>query len=190
MAMDIKPSLLSFLVVLLFLLFAQSSNATNKIVEVNKICNTTIHPSFCSKILNSKPGGTNRADLITLVNYTIGVVRSNVTNTIRLIKSLIRNSTNSDAKDHYELCLKHFDYDEGALGEVEYAEKMLKAKDYQGVNVAASGVMATVDGCVFGDSPSDPVFPDHSLLPKYAEYVKQVADIICAICNYLTGIYK
>ncbi|XLU21183.1 hypothetical protein S245_057249 [Arachis hypogaea] len=151
MAMDIKPSLLSFLVVLLFLLFAHSSNATNQIVEVNKICNTTIHPSFCSKILNSKPG---------------------------------------DAKDHYELCLKHFDYDEGALGEVEYAEKMLKAKDYQGVNVAASGVMATVDGCVFGDSPSDPVFPDHSSLPKYAEYVKQVADIICAICNYLTGIYK
>ncbi|XP_015972042.1 pectinesterase inhibitor 1-like [Arachis duranensis] len=189
MAMDIKPSLLSSLVALLFLLFAQSSNATNKIVEVNKICNITINPSLCSKILNSKPGDTNHADLITLANYTIGVVRSNVTNTISLIKFLIKNSTNSDAKDHYQSCLTHFD-EEGALHEVEYAEKMLKAKDYQGVNVAASGVKTAVDGCVFGDSPTDPVFPDHSSLPKYAEYVKQVADIITAISNYLMGIYK
>ncbi|MED6148239.1 hypothetical protein PIB30_051225 [Stylosanthes scabra] len=186
--MDIKSSLLSSM--LLFLFFVQSTNATTKIVEVKIICNQTLNPSFCSKILNSKPGGADGADLTTLANYTIGVVRSNVTNTIRLIKFLIRNSTDSDAKNHYELCLTHFGYEEGALGKVDYAEKMLKVKDYRGVNVAASGVIAFVEGCVSGDSPSDPVFPDHSLLPRFAEYVVHVAEIICVISNYLSGDYN
>ncbi|MED6148238.1 hypothetical protein PIB30_051224 [Stylosanthes scabra] len=186
--MDIKSSLLSSLVLLLFLLFVQFTNATPKILDVNTICNQTQNPSLCSKILNSKPGGADGADLNSLANYTIGVARSNVTNTIRLIKFLIRNSTDSDAKDHYELCLTHFG-DEDALKAVERAEKMLKAKDYKSVNIAA-GDVATSEACVYGDSPSDPVFPDHSLLPHFAEYVEHVAEVICVISNYLSGDYN
>ncbi|MED6136335.1 hypothetical protein PIB30_055096 [Stylosanthes scabra] len=107
-------------------------------------------------------------------------------NTISLIKSLIRNSTDSDAKDHYELCLTHFtEYD--ALKEVEKAEEMLKAKDYKSVNQAAGDVGWDAETCVYGDSPSDPVFPDHSLLPHFAAYVELVTDIICVIASYLSA---
>ena len=179
----VKPFLASA-VVLVFLLFDASSYAT-KVVEVNTICNRTTNPSFCSNILNSRPGGAIGADLVTLAQYTIDVVRANVTNTINLIKSLIANASDPKAKDHYQICLTYFGYEEGALGEVDYTEQMLKERDFQGVDVAAAGVISCVEDCISGDSPSDPPYHDPSLLPKYADFVEKVADIICVISTFL-----
>ena len=179
----VRPSLVSSLVLVL-ILFDASSYAT-KVVEVNTICNRTTNPSFCSNILNSRPGGAIGAELVTLAQYTIDVVRANVTNTINLIKSLIANASDPNAKDHYNTCLTHFSYNEGALGEVEYTAQMLKTRDCQGVNVAAAGIASNVEYCISGDSPSDPPYYDPSVLPRYANFVEQAAEIICVISTYL-----
>ncbi|KAJ1397027.1 Pectinesterase inhibitor domain [Sesbania bispinosa] len=169
--------------VLVFLLFVASSSYEAKVVEVNVICKETQNPSFCSSLLNSRPCGTG-ADLVSLAQYTIDVVRSNVTNSITLIKSLIAQSANdSKASAHYKLCLEFFSSDACALGSVEDTEKRLKEGDYQGVNLGASAVWTSVDSCISGDapSPSEPPYPDHSLLPKYASVIEQVVQIILSI---------
>ncbi|KAJ1397025.1 Pectinesterase inhibitor domain [Sesbania bispinosa] len=169
--------------VLVFLLLVISSSYEAKVVEVNVICKQTRNPSFCSSLLNSKPGG---ADLVSLAQYTIDVVHSNVTNTITLIKSLIAQSANdSKASAHYKQCLEFFSSDEGALSSVEDTEERLKAGDYDGVNLGAAAVSTYVDDCVSGEGPSDPPYPDRSLLPKYADVIDQVVQIILIISNLL-----
>ncbi|KAL5080623.1 hypothetical protein RYX36_009044, partial [Vicia faba] len=75
-----------------------------KIVPVNMICERVKNPSFCSNLLYSKSG----ADLITLAQYTIDVVRANMTNTVNLINTLIASSHSLNALSHYKLCLKVF----------------------------------------------------------------------------------
>ena len=180
----VRTSLVSFLM-LIFLSFGASSYAT-KVVKVDALCKQTKNPSFCSNILNSYPGGAAGVDLVTLAKYTIKVARANITNTINLIKHLIAQSaSDSTAKNHYESCLLHFNYDEGALGDIEYTEQMLNTGDYEGVNVAAAAVTTDVDNCVSGESPSDPPYQDPSLLPQYAGVVEQVVAIIIVISNYL-----
>ncbi|TKY61492.1 Pectinesterase inhibitor 2 [Spatholobus suberectus] len=167
--------------VLVFLLFGASSYAIS-VGEVNDICKQSENSSFCFTLLNSNPS----TNLVTLTQYTINVARVNVTNTIKLIKLLISQSAGDpNAKDHYTSCLVHFDYNEGALGAVEDAQKLLQKKDYQGVRVAASAIIAFVSSCISGESPSDPPYPDHSMLPKYAYVVNLVADIILIISKYL-----
>ncbi|XP_027357193.1 pectinesterase inhibitor 1-like [Abrus precatorius] len=105
--------------VLMFLLFATSMYVSQG-VEVDAICKKASNPSFCRNIVNSKPGGAANADLVGIAQYVVDVTRVNVTNTIKLIHRLIRrNVNNSDAREHYTLCLKHFNYETGALRRVE-----------------------------------------------------------------------
>ncbi|KAK7290997.1 hypothetical protein RIF29_05826 [Crotalaria pallida] len=182
----IKPSSISCLV-LMFLLFASSSSyASNKVVDVSTICKETENPSFCLNILNSKPGGAKGADLVTLAQYTIDVVRGNVTNSISLIKSLIEQSgKDPKAKAHYEECLVHFSEEEGALGDINQTQELLKKGDYVGVNSAASAVTTDVQDCISGEDPDDPTYPDKSKLLEYADIIEQVVSIILVISNYL-----
>nr|KYP56013.1 Pectinesterase inhibitor 1 [Cajanus cajan] len=165
--------------VLVFFLFTTSSYAISP-GEINAICKQTRNPSFCVTLLNSKPS----ANFVTLAQYTINVAHDKVIDTINLINSLIKSADNSETKDHYTLCLVHFSF-EGALGQVLYTQEMLKKGDYEGVNVGASGILTNVDDCILGDSPSDPRFPDPSMLPKYADVVDSIADIILSISRYL-----
>jgi hypothetical protein len=83
----------SFLLV--FFLCASSSYAA-KVVPVNVICQKAKNPSFCSNLLNSKSG----ADLITLAQYTIDVVRVDMTNTVKLINTLIAHPGSIKALNH------------------------------------------------------------------------------------------
>ncbi|KAF1874585.1 hypothetical protein Lal_00030013 [Lupinus albus] len=131
----------------------------SKIVEINDIFKQTMkNPSFCSSILNSKPDGADGADLLSLAQYTIDVARDNITNTINLIKSLIRESSNDPkAKAYYEICLMHSD-DESvncALFDIDYTQELLKKRDYGGVNITATTVQTDVEDCIYGESPSD-----------------------------------
>jgi pectinesterase inhibitor-like protein len=170
----------SFLPVV-FLLCVASSYATN-IVDVQAICKKAKNPSFCLNLLNSKPGGAG-GDLVSLASYTLGVVRADVSNTITLLTKLIEQSGSDPKKqDYYKNCLSNFGMDEGALGEVTEAQQLLKDFDYNGVNVHMSSVMTYVDDCLSGDS--SPI-KDTSLLPKYADVVDQVAQIILIISNML-----
>ncbi|WJX37237.1 hypothetical protein P8452_25018 [Trifolium repens] len=167
--------------VVLFLLCVVSSYATND-VDVHAICKKATKPSFCLNLLNSKPRGAGE-DLVCLASYTIGVLRTDVSNTISLITKLIEQSGSDPKKqNHYKNCLSRFGTDDGALGEVAEALQLLKDMDYNGVNMHMSSIMSDVDDCVYGDSVSN---DDTSMLPKHADVVNQVAQIILIISNML-----
>ncbi|OIW15524.1 hypothetical protein TanjilG_13830 [Lupinus angustifolius] len=181
---SIKPSIISCFV-LMFVLFAESSYAA-KVVDVNDICKQSQNPSFCLTILNSKPGGVAGADLVTLAQYTIDIVRGNLTNSVTLIQSLIANSGNdATAKSHYEQCLTFFGDKEGALVDIDYTQELLKKGDYFGVNSAASAVIVDVDDCIFGEDPEQPPYPDKSDLPKNADFIDKVLEALLIISQLL-----
>ncbi|CAJ2640325.1 unnamed protein product [Trifolium pratense] len=167
--------------VIVFLLCVVSSYATND-VDVQAICKKATKPYFCLKLLNSTPESA-REDLVCLASYTIGVLSTDVSNTISLITKLIAQSVSYPKKqNHYKNCLSRFGTDDGALGEVAQALQLLKDMDYNGVNMHMSSVMSDVDDCISGDSPSN---DDTSMLPKHADVVNQVAQIILIISNML-----
>ncbi|KAE9615567.1 hypothetical protein Lal_00045278 [Lupinus albus] len=171
--------------VLLFLLFAAPSSAS-KVVDVKVICAQARDPKLCSSVLNSKPGGAKGADLVSLAQYTIKVARVKTIKTVNLINVLIAKS-GSDPKEktHYKTCLTHFNKDEGALGDIDYVQELLKKGDYFGVGTAASAVITDVDDCITGEDPEDPPYPDKSNLPQFADVVQKVVDIILIISKYL-----
>ncbi|XP_015971851.1 pectinesterase inhibitor 2-like [Arachis duranensis] len=188
-----RPSLISSIVLIFLLLDASSlSYAANRVVEVNVICKQTkdrmkdVPFRVCYNFLNSILGGAKGKDLVTLVQYTIGVVRAKITNTIHFIDSLIANSRNNPSlKHHYERCLDHFG-EEGALGSIDYSGELLKKGDYQGVDVAAGSVKTNIEDCVYGDSPSDDPPPPHpSSLPEHASNVEKLVDILIVIAYLL-----
>ncbi|CAJ2644823.1 pectinesterase inhibitor 2-like [Trifolium pratense] len=161
-----------------------SSSATNKVVDVSTICKPVTNPSFCSALLKSKQG----ADLVSLAQYTIGVARINITNTINLIKKLIAQSGKDvEAHRHYETCLLHFDVREGAMADLEDIQQLLKSGDYDSAFQSARSIRIDIDACISGESPSDPPYPDTSLLPKYADSVDKVAQIIERIIDLIKG---
>ncbi|KAL2335176.1 hypothetical protein Fmac_016389 [Flemingia macrophylla] len=169
--------------VLVFLLFAASSYATQG-VELDSICKQAENPTFCLNLLNSKPGGVAGADLVDLANYALDVARANITTTTKLIKRLIRRNVNdTEARDHYRLCLNQIH--KGALNKVEFTQMTLNSGDYQSLNVAASGIRTHIELCIDGESPSDTPYNDTSLLPTYANVISQVVDIILIISNNL-----
>jgi len=163
--------------VVVFLFCVASSYAAND-VDVQDLCNKTKYPSFCVTLLKSKPGNVG-GDLVSLAKYSVDVLNTNATNTVALIKKLIAQSRGDPKKQaHYKDCLDHFGED-GILGDILEVRLLLKSSDYQGVNVHMGGVMTNVDDCLSGDSS------DTSLLPKYADDVNKVADIILIIAAIL-----
>ncbi|CAL0323697.1 unnamed protein product [Lupinus luteus] len=181
---SLRASLISCLL-LTFLLFVESTFAS-KVLDVNIICKEVENPSFCSKILNSKSGGAKGEDLVSLGNYTIEVVFTNITNTIKLIKSLIAHSGNDPkAKSHYKECLALIGGETGSFGEIIDTQKRFEARDYYGVSTSASSVIANTEYCISGEDPEDPPYPDKSNLPRYARFIEQVVDIILVISNFL-----
>lgn len=168
-------------IVVVFLSCVASSYATND-VNVQEICKKATDPSFCLTLLKSMPGGAG-GDLVCLASYTIDVLRNDVSNTISLITKLIaQNGSDSKKQNHYKNCLSNFGMDDGALGEIVEAQKLLKDSDYNGVNVHISSVMDGAHECLSEDSPPS---NDSSLLPKHVKCVNQVAQIILIISNVL-----
>ncbi|PNX71615.1 pectinesterase inhibitor 2-like protein [Trifolium pratense] len=154
-----------------------------KVVDVDTICkNVADNPSFCLTLLKPKQG----ADLVTLGQYTIDVARIKLTNTINLIKKLISQSgSDPKAKDHYEYCLSRFGAEGGAFSRILDSEKCLKNGDYFGFGGEVDRIIADYSSCITGDSPSDPPYPDKSLLPKYAGIFLDVVEIMLAISFFL-----
>lgn len=171
-----------FLSIMVVFLSCVASSYATKVVDVQEICKKATNPSFCSTLLKSKPGGVGE-DLVSLASYTIDVLHTNVTNTISLITKLVAQSGSDSMKQNlYKNCLSRFGMDDGALGEVVEAQKVLKDSDYNGVNMHISSVMTDVDECLSKDSTPD---NDTSLLPKHVECVNQVAQIVLIISNVL-----
>ncbi|MCI04156.1 pectinesterase inhibitor 2-like, partial [Trifolium medium] len=152
-------------------------------VDVDNICkNVADNPSFCLTLLKSKQG----ADLVTLGQFTIDVARINLTNTVNLIKKLISQSgSDHEAKDHYEYCLSRFGTEGGALSRIVDGEQYLKNGDYFSFRVQVNSIIADYSSCITGGTPGEPPYPDKSVLPKYAEFILDVAEIMFAITIFL-----
>ncbi|XP_058776342.1 pectinesterase inhibitor 2-like [Vicia villosa] len=163
----------SFLFV--FFLCATSSYAA-KVVSVNDICQKAKNPSFCSNLLNPKSG----ADLVTLAQYTIDVVRADITNTVKLINTLIASSRSANALNHYKLCLKVFVNNGGALFVLENIQRVLMEGNYQLMNVGANDIITDINNCI-----NDPSFQDTSSLPKSAGDALQADQIIQILSTFL-----
>ena len=173
------------ILLLLFLSFGASSNASRVIQHkpthkmYHRICHLSQTPTFCYNLLSQRP----HADLVTLAQFAVDVIRANVSNTVNLINSLILKTKDKDAEanQHYYICLNHFGV-EGALSHVDHIEDLLKKKDYTFLNSTASG---DIFNCILGESPSDEPYNDPSMLPQYANDVRQVVEIILIISDLL-----
>lgn len=167
-----------FLILVVVLLFCVASSYAANDVNLQDLCKQTKYPSFCLTLLKSKPRNVG-GDLVSLARYSIDVLNTDASATVTLIKKLIAQSRGVPKKQaHYKDCLDHFGED-GILGDLLETRLLLKSSDYQGVNIHMAGVMTNVDDCLSGDSS------DTSLLPKYANNVNQVADVILIIAAIL-----
>ncbi|CAL5184638.1 unnamed protein product [Lathyrus oleraceus] len=176
-----KMTYFSYLLVI-FILCVSSSYAAKE-VDVDTICKGVINDTYCSDVLNSKPG-ENR-DLISFVEYSIEVARANLTNTVNLIRKLIANSAgNVEAKRHYEMCLYHFDEEHG-LRLVDQVGEYLKEGDYEAAQQNAISIGVHADDCLSGESPGETPYPDPSQLPKYALVVIQISEILGHLFHFI-----
>ncbi|XP_057444331.1 uncharacterized protein LOC130736526 [Lotus japonicus] len=109
-----------------------------------------------------------------------------MTNTITLVKPLIAKSGDPKAKAHYNDCLENFDYEDGAIGDIDDTQQDLKKGDYASMSFAASAFLHKVDDCISGENLGER-FPDPSPLPKYGGVMEDVISIILVISNKLRG---
>jgi hypothetical protein len=56
---------------------------------------------------------------------------------------------------------------------------------YHGFGVQVDGLFAEYTSSIETDSPTDPSFPDKSLLPKYVGIFREVVEIMNVISIYL-----
>ncbi|KAK2451377.1 pectinesterase inhibitor [Trifolium repens] len=165
----------SFLAIVFFL-YVASSYARNNIVDVQAICKQAQDPSFCFTFLKSRPGGPGK-DLGDLESYTLGVLHTNVSNTITLITKLIAQS-GSDLKkqNHYKTCLDQFGDEEGALGFVKRAQQDLENSDYISLNLNAS-VVKNIAEIIVNISSTRPFFLLHFLKSRPGGPGKDLGDL-------------
>jgi len=167
--------------VFVFFLFGSSCYAISE-SEAKMICNSTSNPPFCSTLLSSNPNSS----LVNLAHQTLVIANANVKNTIKLIHDLIAQSEkNPEAKGHYKSCLENFGADHGALYAIHSTQEFLHKGDYKGMNLAASGIMDSIEYCISGESPTDPRFDDPSVLPMFGAVINSVVDVLLVISNHL-----
>ena len=168
------------LIPIVFLLCVTFSYAT-EIVDVEIICKEADDPSFCSIFLKSRPHGVS-GDLVSLDKYSIEYVHANITYTVDLIKKLNAQSRDINEEDYYRRCLTHFDW---VVYYIVKIEEKTKRGDYTDVHGEADSIVVNINNCINGDSPSDPIFHDTSLLPKYLEVIQKIANIIAITSIHL-----
>lgn len=167
------------ILVVVFVLFVASSYADHD-VDVQSICKQANDPSFCLVLLKSKPNGVG-GDLKSLAQYTLNVLHTNTSNTLTLINKLIAQSGSDPKKqNHYKDCLALFGVEyKGVLGYVLDSLKQFKNSKFNQVGVDMVYLRFHVDDCISGD-PSDT-----SLLPKYGNDIRNIADTTLIMTNML-----
>lgn len=164
--------LLFFNVVLLFTIISHATS-TNDVIST--ICVKTRNPPFCTSVLKS----TGSTDLKGLATYTLNLAHTNAGKSLTLAKSMAKVVTNPQLKKRYLSCSENYDE---AIGDIENAEKNLAIGDFNGVNIATSGVMTTIDDCQdnFKQPPTD-----KSSLLKNGKTLNDICSIILVISNLL-----
>ncbi|XP_031742871.1 pectinesterase inhibitor [Cucumis sativus] len=140
----------------------------------SSICPKTRNPPFCVDVLKSA-GST---DLKVLATYTLNLANENALKSTNLAKSLAAMTTNPPLKNQYLSCYESY---EEATSDIENAKSNLASGDFNGVNIATSGVMTSVSDCLdsFKQLRIDP-----SLL-KDGKTLNDVCSIILVISNLL-----
>ncbi|KAI5388962.1 hypothetical protein KIW84_074568, partial [Lathyrus oleraceus] len=155
---------------------------TIKVVDVDAICKQTNNVSFCTNLLNSKPGGVGQ-DLDSLAQYTLDVARSNTTNTIILIQRLIaQTGRDVEAQIPYKKCLSFF---EKIIHSIDYFRDMLKIREYEEMFRAADRITYYIYDCLNGSGPDEPPYHGSPMVPKNANVLNQVVVIISVIIHKL-----
>ncbi|XP_058768941.1 pectinesterase inhibitor-like [Vicia villosa] len=168
--------------VFVFTILLPICSSTNKVVDVDAICKQTKDPSFCSNLLNSKPGGVGQ-DLVSLVQYTLDVALSNTTNTVHLIQVLIaQKGSDVEAQFHYNVCYRRF---ENVIDGIVNARESLKLRDYYNAISSVGHIRLMIDYCLKGSGPGEPPYHGNPMVPKYADVVDQVAIIMDFILRKL-----
>ncbi|XP_058776345.1 uncharacterized protein LOC131650657 [Vicia villosa] len=138
---------MSFLLSLLLLCVA-SSDSSNKVVEVDVICKEASNPSYCSNLLNSKPGGAKDVSLDDFAHYMIDGLIDNSTNTEMLISVLIdKIGDNYTEINYYYRCLVNIISVDGITSTLVIAEKDLTLKHYPAMIKGVGNVMDKILQC-------------------------------------------
>jgi len=152
-------------------------------VEVDVICKEALKPSFCSQLLNSKPGGAKGVDLDNLAQYTMDVLHANLTNSVNMFEELIKHTSNNKTKNHYYNCVQDLGpYGSGALAMLRDAEFYLKRSVYTQVARSAAGIKQDILSCI------DDVkmhYHVNSLVSNYVKVTQQVGQVLDIISKYL-----
>ncbi|TYJ96375.1 pectinesterase inhibitor-like [Cucumis melo var. makuwa] len=157
------------------LLFTIISNVASSIDVISTICPKTSNPPYCSSVLKSA-GTTNIKGLAV---YTLNLAHANAKKSLTLANSLAKTTTNPQLKQQYSSCAESFD---GAVGDIENAQKDMAIGDFNGVNIVISGAMTEIDDCQ--DKFVQPPKVTSSLL-KNGKTLKDICSIILVISNLL-----
>lgn len=166
---------------LLFLFFLSCvlSSCSAKTLQVGDICSKHSNPSTCVTILYSiTPGVALGADLDSLSRYIITLANTNAFNTISLLNSLIRNTTESGLKSRYESC--YMDYSDVSLS-VTLALQSYKSGDYEAIKSDVNAVMNKVQHC---DSTQQSA---SSTLTDSNKFSQDICMIIMILADFLAG---
>ncbi|KEH25473.1 plant invertase/pectin methylesterase inhibitor [Medicago truncatula] len=172
----------SLLLVLLILCVASSNSISAKVVDVDIICKEASNPSYCSNLLNSKPGGAKGVDLVDLARYTIDVLNNNSSDTLNLIHNLVRSAENDTVANYYYRCdidlLNHADSVTSSLTD---AQVSLSFRKYPAMAKDSADIMKYILECI--DSLHK--HKTSPLLATYVENLRQSAQVFQIITKYL-----
>ncbi|KAI4335034.1 hypothetical protein L6164_013720 [Bauhinia variegata] len=126
--------------------------------------------TFCLSFLKSKPAGE---DLISLGLYTVDTTRASLTDTLNLINSLLKSTTDHNLTALYSDCKEQYG---DSVEDINTAKTCLKTEScYDQVNQIASAILDAADDCAGkGDIP----LPDNNPLKKNSLVLGDLSDII------------
>jgi pectinesterase inhibitor-like protein len=169
----------SLLLVLLVLCNASSKSISSAKVDVDVICTQAQNPTYCSNLLNSKPGGAKGVDLVDLAQYTLNMLDSNLAKTQRVIAKL-ENAYNDNVLQYYYPCTRDAIDIAIRIGD---AEKDLYSKQYSSMAKHTAEIMPFIREC--GDILHKNKTGYSPLVAKFVDVLRQVAQVIQTIVNYL-----
>ena len=169
------------LLVFVILCFSSSNSISSKVVDVDVICKEASNPSYCSNLLNSKPGGAKNVDLVDLAQFTIGVVKDNLYTAYKLVIKL-QSDKNVTVRNYYTRCAIDLDGKDSAAGRLLGAKIDLELKNYPGMAKEIGFVMQHINDCIDSLHKND----TSPILAKDVDILGQSGEVIQIISKYLT----
>ena len=170
----------SILLVLFILYVASSNSFSAKVVDVDIICKEASNPSYCSNLLNSKPGGAKGVDLVHLAQYTIDVLNNNWTHTYDLIRDMTEIAENDTVAGYYDRCADDF-MNYSIDTRLSDAESNLHIGKYPAMAKESVDIIRYALDCIRNLRQHD----TSPLLRQYVQNFQQAAQVFQIITKYL-----